>query len=117
MVLEALIAFAVGLLVGGLGIYVGGRLVTGETDYRYAVMTALIGAIIWGIVAFFLEFIPFIGPLLVLLAWIWVINIRYPGGWGSAALIGIIAWLTVIFTLLVLAALGIEGLNVIGVPT
>lgn len=116
MVLEALTAFVVGLLVGGLGIYVGGRIITGENDYGHAVMSALVGAIIWAIAAFFLEFIPVIGPLLVLIAWIWVINLRYPESWVSASLIGLIAWLTVIFALIILASLGIGGLGVIGVP-
>ncbi len=114
--IDSLIVFGIGLLIGAIGIYVGGRVVTGIEDYTYAIGTAFIGAIVWAITAFFLGGIPGIGPLIVLLAWIWIINRRYPGGWGNAALIGLIAWITVLAVLAVLAWAGVGNFEAIGVP-
>ncbi|MFB6297131.1 MAG: hypothetical protein ABEH56_01275 [Salinirussus sp.] len=56
-------------------------------DYGYAAVTALIGAIVWAVVSFFLGWIPLLGPLATLLAYVGVIERRYPGGWVDAALV------------------------------
>ena len=77
--IDSLIVFLVSLLVGAFGIYVGARVVTEKEDYTYAVVTALLGAIIWAVVGLLFGWIPFLGPLLVLLAYVAVINSRYPG--------------------------------------
>lgn len=111
MVLGALISFVVALLVGGLGIYVGARFVTGEDDYGYAVYTALIGAVAWVLTSW----VPIVGSLLALVVWVAVINWRYKGGWIDAAIIGVIAWLAAAVVLFVLdpfipvGAVGIPG--------
>jgi len=115
-VIDSLIVFVVSLLVGALGIYVGGRLVAGYDDYSYAIVTALLGAIVWGIVGFFFGWIPFLGPLLVLLAYIGIINLRYPGGFANAVLIGLIAWFASLVVLYVLALVGLAGFEAVGVP-
>lgn len=114
--IDSIIVFLIGLVIGGIGIYAGGLLITGKRDYSYAIITALIGAVIWAITSFFLGFIPVLGPILVLLAWIWIINSRYPGGWINAAMIGLVAWATVLIVLSVLAAVGIGNFEAIGVP-
>ncbi|MFB6106333.1 MAG: hypothetical protein ABEJ70_05105 [Halobacteriaceae archaeon] len=113
---HSLVAFVVSALVGGLGIYVGGRLVTGERDYEHAVWTALIGAFVWAVVSLLFGWFPVLGPVVTLLAWVAVINWRYPGGWVSAAAIGLVAWLAAIAVLWVLARLGVHGLGALGVP-
>ncbi|CAM2929254.1 MULTISPECIES: hypothetical protein [Halobacterium] len=114
--LDSLVVFVVSLLVGALGIYVGARVVTDREDYTYAIVTALLGAIIWAVVGFLLGWIPLLGPLLVLLAYVAVINSRYPGGWGSAVLIAFVAWLTVLVVLYALAFLGLSTFDAVGVP-
>lgn len=43
---DSLVVFVVSLLVGALGIYLGARVITDYDDYTYAIVTALIGAII-----------------------------------------------------------------------
>lgn len=113
---DSLIVFVVSLLIGALGIYVGARVVVDTEDYAYALITALIGAIVWGLVGFFLGWIPLLGPLLVFLAYLAVINWRYPGGWVQALAITIIAWLSVLVVLYVLALVGITGFEAAGVP-
>ncbi|ELY95309.1 hypothetical protein C482_16748 [Natrialba chahannaoensis JCM 10990] len=114
--IESLIVFAVSLLIGGLGIFVGARLIVDTEDYTYAFITALIGAVVWALVGFFLGWIPLLGPLLVFIAYLGVINARYPGGWVDAVAITIVAWVSVLVVLYVLAFLGVTGFEAAGVP-
>ncbi|ADD06553.1 uncharacterized protein Nmag_3001 [Natrialba magadii ATCC 43099] len=114
--IESLIVFAVSLLIGALGIFLGARLVVDTEDYTYAFITALIGAVVWALVGFFLGWIPLLGPLLVFVAYLAVINARYPGGWVDAVAITIVAWISVLIVLYVLAFLGVTGFEAAGVP-
>lgn len=114
--LDSIIVFVVSLLIGALGIYVGGRIVTDSKDYGYAVVTALIGAIIWAIAGFLFGWIPLLGPLLVLIAYVAVIHYRYPGGWLNAILIALVAWVATLVVLYLLALLNIGAFEAIGVP-
>jgi hypothetical protein len=108
----SLVAFVVALLVGGLAIYVGARVVVGVDDYSRAVVTALLGAIGWAVVSW----IPLIGSIVALLVWIGVLQWRYPGGWGTAAVIGLVAWVAALLILFVVnAAFGL-GMGAFGVP-
>ncbi len=116
MVVATAVVFFVSLLVGALGIYVGARVIVGAGDYNHAIVTALIGAIVWAVAGFLIGWIPLLGPLLVLLAYIAVINFRYPGEWTAAAMIGIVAWVTVLIVLYVLALFGVTGFEAVGVP-
>ena len=45
--ISALVSFAVSLFVGGLAIYIGGRIVSDTDDYGRVVVTALLGVIAW----------------------------------------------------------------------
>lgn len=114
--IESLIVFVVSLLIGALGIFLGARFVVDTDDYTYAFITALIGAVVWAVVGFFLGWIPLLGPLLVFVAYLAVINARYPGGWVDAIAITIVAWISVLVILYVLAVLGITGFEAAGVP-
>ena len=112
----SIIVFLASLLIGALGIYAGARVIVGRTAYDHAIVTALIGSIVWAIVGFLVGWIPLVGPLLVLLAYVAVINWRYPGDWTAAAMIGLVAWVTVLIVLYVLAAVGITSFGAVGVP-
>lgn len=114
--IENLVVFAVSLLIGAIGIYVGAKVIVDAEDYTYAIGTALLGAIVWAIVGFFFGWIPLLGPLLVFIAYLAVINARYPGGWVDAAAITIVAWLSVLVVLYVLALVGVTGFEAAGVP-
>jgi len=113
---DSIVVFAVSLLIGALGIYVGARAVADVDDYGYAVVTALIGAVVWGVVGFFVGWIPLLGPVLTLLAYLAVINWRYPGGWLDAALVALIAWVAVLVVLYLLAVLELTTFGAVGVP-
>jgi len=114
--IASIVVFLVSLLIGALGIYAGARIIVGRTSYDHAIVTALIGAIVWAIVGFVVGWNPLVGPPLALLAYVAVINWRYPGDWTAAAMIGLVAWVTVLIALYALAALGITGFEALGVP-
>lgn len=114
--IDSILVFLVGLFVGGLGIHVGTKLVTGDADFGDAVMTALIGAIVWSIVGFFLGWVPLLGPGLTYLAWLAVIKARTEGGWLDAAAIAFIAWISVLVILYLLALADISAFEAIGIP-
>ena len=113
---DSIIVFVVSLLVGAVGIYAGARVITGRGDYTYAIVTALIGAVVWAVVAFFFGWIPLLGPLLALLAYVTVINYRYEGGWVNAAGISLVAWVAAFVVLYVLATVGLASFDALGVP-
>lgn len=115
--LEGLVVFAVSLLVGGVAIYVAARHVTysdgyGGMTFEHAVVTALLGAVAWALLAW----IPLVGSLLALAGWITVIRWRYPGGWDRAAVTGAAAWATAVVVLAALELLGVGSVSAIGVP-
>lgn len=112
MVFGLIITFVVALLVGGLGIHLGARVVTDVDDYGYAVVTAFYGAIVLALTSW----IPLVGLLLALVIWVGVINWRYPGGWGKAALIGFVSWLAAAIILGVINGLLRLGLGAFGIP-
>ena len=114
--LDSLVVFVVSLLIGALGIHVGAQVIAGVSDYSYAAVTALFGALIWGIVGFFFGWIPLLGPALVLLAYLAVVKRRYPGGWVDAAGITLVAWIAVVVVLYVAATVGATSFDAIGVP-
>ena len=101
-VLGSLVTFAVSMLIGGVGIYVGGLLVTGEDDFRQAVWTALFASLGWAVATFFVSlligWIPLLGGLVALalglVGYVAVVDARYDGGWGEATVIALIGWLT-----------------------
>jgi hypothetical protein len=114
---SVIFVFIVNLIIGAIGIHTGARLlIDQDTGFSRAVATAFIGAIIWAVVAFFIGWIPILGPILTLIVWVGVVNWQYPGGWGTAAGIGIVSWIVVLIILYVLSLIDIVGLNAIGVP-
>lgn len=108
--------FVVSLLTGGLGIYVGARLVVGEEEPLHALLTGLLGAVVWVVGGVLLGWIPLLGQLLVLAVYAWMVDRRYPGGWRNAVSIALIAWLVTLVVLVVLASLGFATYEAIGVP-
>ena len=114
--IDTIIVFVVSLLIGALGIYLGAKFVLDYEDYTYAIVTALIGAIVWAVVGFLFGWIPLLGPILALIAYVAVINWRYPGGWWEAILISLIAWIASLVVLYILAALNIAAFEAVGVP-
>jgi hypothetical protein len=116
--ITGIISFIVSLIIGSIGIYAGVRLIADDSiGFGSAVITSLLGVIVFTIFGFF-AFIPILGPILLLILWIGVINIRYPGGWGTAAGIGFVAWIVSIIIMYLLAVfLSIGNLSALGIPS
>lgn len=114
---DTIVIFVLSLVIGSIGIFAGVRLIADDTiSFGSAFVTALLGAIAWGVVSLFTGFIPVLGAVLALLVWIALINARYPGGWGTAIGIGFVAWLVSAVLLYVLGTLGIVSFAALGVP-
>ncbi|NUC72817.1 hypothetical protein HTZ84_10935 [Haloterrigena sp. SYSU A558-1] len=111
-----LTTFAVSLLTGGLGIYLGARYVVGSRDYVNAAITGLLGAVVLVVVGALFGWVPLLGQVLLFVVYVAVIGRRYPGDWVDAASIAAIAWATVAVVLTVLAAAGVATIEVFGVP-
>ncbi|MFW5917914.1 MAG: hypothetical protein ACOCR0_00375 [Haloferacaceae archaeon] len=111
-VIGSVVAFLVALLIGGLAIYLSARVIVDVDDYSHAVVTALLGAIAWALTSW----IPLLGPVIALIVWVAVIKWRYPGGWTTAVLIGVIAWLAAVIILLVLNSVLRLGVGAFGIP-
>lgn len=52
----------------------------------------------------------------MLIAYVALINYRYPGGWVNAVLISLIAWLASLAVLYVLALVDVGAFEALGVP-
>ncbi|WP_158057368.1 hypothetical protein [Halorussus halophilus] len=119
-VLDLIVGFVVSLLIGAFGIYVGASVIADIQDYEYAIITALVGSLVWwlvsGLVSFVLPFGGVIGSLLALVAWVYIVNARYPGGWANAVGIGLVAYLTTWVVLYALSIFGVIHTSALGVP-
>lgn len=113
--IDSVIVFVIALLVGALALYVGARVITGTDDYTYALVTALIASLVLTVVSFLVGDIPFLGPLLALVAYLGVINWRYPGGWLKATGVAVVAWLTTVVVLYLFSLLDLVSPDAIGV--
>ncbi|QPV63518.1 hypothetical protein I7X12_02465 [Halosimplex litoreum] len=111
-----LITFVVGVLVGGVGIYVGAELVGDGGSYEKAVTTAIFGSLVWALVGTFFGWVPLLGPILTFLAYLGVLNVMYEGGWVEAAAIAVVAWLTLVVVFTLLGPLGLGVFSGVGVP-
>lgn len=114
---SAVLVFLVSLIVGAVAIGLAAQVVIDrDTGFRRAAVTALIGAIVYAVVGLFFGWIPLLGPLLMLLAWIAVIKWQYPGGWGTAIAIGFVAWLIAVVIVFVLSRVGFVRTEALGIP-
>ncbi|WP_248895355.1 hypothetical protein [Haloplanus halobius] len=109
---DRLLTFAVSLLVGGAAVHAGALVVSDARGYAHAVLTALLGAVVWAL----LEPVPLIGGLLATVAWVGVVNWRYDGGWLRAIGVGAIAWAAATLALAALDLLGVGAVSALGVP-
>ena len=115
--IDALLVGIVNLIVGTLAIYAGAKLVIDRNaGIGRAAVVALVGALAWAFVAYSLGWLPVVGPLLALLAWIGIINVAYPGGWPTAAAVGFVAWLVAAGVLWAFASVGLVSYGALGVP-
>lgn len=113
---DNVVVFVVSLLVGGIGIHVGASLLASSRDYSHAVVTAALGALVWGVVGWLVGGIPVVGPVATLLSYLLVVRSRYRVGWTTAAGISLVAWVASVVVLSVLASADITSASAVGVP-
>ena len=113
---NSLIAFFISLFVGTIAIYTGAWIVLGSASLTTALIAALAGAIVWGLASFFLGWIPLLGSLITLLAWLGAINWMYSGGWIVAAQIAVFAWIASLLATYIISKTGIAETDALGVP-
>ncbi len=115
--LAAAVIFVSSLLIGTVAILAGVRLVLdSDAGVANAALTALIGAAVWAGASYLVGWIPLLGVVLMLVAWVGVINWRYPGGWGTATAIGFVAWIVAVGLVYALAIVGVVTPEAIGIP-
>lgn len=112
---ESLVVFVVSLLIGGIGIWVGARLFAGASSYGYAVVTAGLGALVWGLMSYLFGG-SLVGPLVTLLAYLAVIKWRYRSGWVTAGGIALVGWISALVVLSLLASVGVGSFEAVGIP-
>lgn len=116
-VADAVLIFLLSLFVGAVAILVGARLIVdAQAGFANATLTAFVGAIVWAASSLLVGWIPIVGVLLMLLAWIAVINWRYPGGWGTAVGIGFVAWIIAVAIVYAFAVVGVITPEALGIP-
>ena len=113
---SSVVTFFISLLTGAVGIYVGAWIVFGTWSLQTAILAALIGSAVWGIMSFFLGWIPLFGSLITLVVWLGVINSFYPGGWYNAGQIAVFAWLISLIVVYLTRMVGLKRKNAMGVP-
>lgn len=110
-----------GLLVGGISIYAGARVVLGSRDLGYAITTAALGAVVLWLTNLLLGALDLLGSgigLAILLAtWIWFIRQRYSASWFKAALTAVAAWVALVIVLAAASQLGFTSPEALGFPT
>lgn len=116
-VADAVLIFVLSILVGASAILIGARmLVDADAGLANATFTALVGALVWSLSSLFVDWIPLVGVVVMLIAWIAVINWRYPGGWVTATAIGVVAWLAAVGLVTAFALVGIVTPDALGIP-
>ena len=114
--LDTIVITAVSLLVGGIGIFAGVRLVDDAIRPETAFLVAAAGAVAWGAVSFSVGRVPIVGPLSALVAWIVAVALQHPGGWATAAVLGFVPWFAAVVALYALGTLDVVSLSALGIP-
>lgn len=113
---DSILTFIVGLVIGAAGIHLGASYVIGSSTWQMALITAMIGASVWGIATFFIGWIPIWGSLFTLIIWLAAVNFIYPEGWISAAKIASIAWVVSLIAIHIVEYIGLRDVDAVGIP-
>ena len=112
-----LFGFVASLIVVSIATYASTAVLTDASSYGHSLVTALLTSIVWfGVTYFTGGTFVVAGPILAIIAYVAVVNWRYPGGWGRAGTITVVAWIATFVILYVLAVLGFSSFGAPGVP-
>ena len=116
---QAVVTFIASLIVGTAATYVATTILTDSSGLVHSFITALIASIVWIGITYFTSgssSLPFVGPIAALIAYIVVIDVRYPGTLVRATGISVLTWAIDFVILYALALLGISSFALIGIP-
>lgn len=118
---QAVITFIASLIVGTIATYIATTLLLDESGIVHSLITAFIASIVWIGVTYLTSgtssaLVPFVGPILALVAYIVVIDLRYPGTLVRATGISVLTWVVDFVILYILAILGVSSFALIGIP-
>ena len=113
---DQVVVFVASLVIGAFGIHVGAMVITNQDEFGKALLTALVAAIVWSVASFFLGDVPYVGPVLTLLAYIAVVKWQYTASWLESGGIALIAWIVGLGVLSLLSIFGIGSLEAVGIP-
>lgn len=118
---QAVIPFIASLVVGTAATYIATTMLLDESGVIHSFVTALIASVVWIGVTYItggtsVSFIPFLGPVFALAAYIIVIDLRYPGTLVRATGISVLTWAIDFIILYALALIGVSSFAIIGVP-
>lgn len=113
---DRFILFVGSLVIGAFGVHVGALVVTKTDDFGKALVTALVGAVVWSLASYLFGGVPYIGPALTLAAYLLVVKWQYGTTWPRSGGIALLAWIVGLGVLSLLSMLGLGSLDAIGIP-
>ena len=116
---ETVVVFVISLVIGAFGVHVGALVIAKTDDIGESLLTALLGAVVWGLVGRVVGAIPVVGPVLTplvaLVAYVALVKWRFDVTWLKAAGIAVRGWIVALGVLTVLAQFGLTSLEAVGV--
>jgi hypothetical protein len=120
---DAVVGFVASMIIGTVATYLATGILLGEGSIGHSFVTALIASAVWiGATYFISGYVAFsgwalaLGPLLGLIAYIVVIDLRYPGSIVTATGVSVLTWVIDFALLYALAVLGFQAFEIVGVP-
>lgn len=107
------LAFVVSALAGTFAIFVAAVVVVGDWDVFHALVSAVIGGILWTMAAGISH--P-VATGLVLVGWVIALDVIYLGDWRHAAVVGFFAWACAFLVLASLQAIFSVEFGIFGIP-
>jgi hypothetical protein len=101
IVLEALIGFLISLIISSIIIYIAAKLFGEKEGFGTAILTALVGAIIFSLTSYFIG-IGWVAALIGGIAWLIALGSLYKIGWIKSFVIAVVIWIFAIIVSLIL---------------
>lgn len=111
--INILMSFLISISVGGISIFLASVFVVNEWKISHAIAATIAGGILWAIA---IGVGHPLAVLLILIAWVTIIDIIYPGGWQQALAIGCLAWFTSFLVLMMAESIFQLELDAFGIP-
>lgn len=91
-IIEVLIGFLISLVVSAIIIYLATKLFGEKEGFSTAILTSLIGAVIFGLASFLLG-IGWVASLIGGVAWLIALSNLYDMGWLKSLVVAVIIWI------------------------